>query len=306
MSRKYLGFIYMFLSAFCFSLMGIISKLIFRFGIPVLDLIIMQNIIQVAILGIYFGFKKFKDIKLGMKDIKIISIQGLLGSVPVLIFYYITLQRISASISCMLLFTNPIFITLYFILFEKQKASLPKIIAVFATFVGSIMVLNITPENISSLDIIGVITGFISSISYAFYNIYADKKLRIYSPGTILFYCCLVVVIFVSAINPGFYLKSYFADFELVKYVFVLAIVTGILPVVFLYSGINILGAQIASVVATGEIPFTLLMSSLILGEQLILIQMIGSILIMGAIVLLNRTEDDDVKEVEKGKLSSS
>lgn len=297
MNRKYTGFLYMFLSAFCFSLMGIISKLIFRFGVPVLDLIIMQNIIQVVILGIYFGFKKFKDIKLGLKDIKTISIQGLLGSVPVLIFYYITLQRISASISCMLLFTNPIFITLYFILFEKQRASLPKIIAVIATFVGSILVLNITPENISSLDIIGVITGFISSISYAFYNIYADKKLGSYTPGAILFYCCLVVVVVVSAINPGFYFKSYFFDFELVKYVFVLAIVTGILPVVFLYSGINILGAQIASIVATGEIPFTLLLSSLILGEELLFIQVVGSILIMVAIILLNKDSEDDIKE---------
>ncbi len=297
MSKKYIGLLYMFLSAFCFSLMGIISKLIFRFGIPVLDLIIMQNIIQVAVLGIYFGFKKFKDIKLEFKDIKIISVQGLLGSIPVLIFYYITLQRISASISCLLLFTNPIFITLYFILFEKQRASLPKIIAVLATFIGSILVLNITPENISTLDVIGVMTGFISSISYAFYNIYADKKLRSYSPGAILFYCCVVVVIFVSAINPGFYFKNYFADFELVKYVFVLAIVTGILPVVFLYSGINILGAQIASVAATGEIPFTLLMSSFILGEKLIFIQIVGSILIMGAIVLLNREGEDDIGE---------
>jgi len=279
--------------------MGIIGKLIFRFGMPVMDLIIMQNIIQIALLVIYFAFNKFQDLKLRFKDLKTISIQGLLGSVPVLIFYYITLQRISASIACMLLFTNPIFITLYFILFEKQKANSYKIIAVCATFVGSLMVLNITPENISNLDIIGVITGFISSISYAFYNIYADKKLRNYSPGAILFYCCIVVVTFVSVINPGFYFKNYFADPELIKYVFVLAIVTGILPVVFLYAGINRLGAQIASVVATGEIPVTLLMSNIILHERLLLIQIIGSVLIMGAIVLLNRAVEDHIIKAE-------
>lgn len=298
MNRRYVGFIYMFLSAFCFSLMGIISKLIFKFGMPVMDLIIMQNIIQVAVLAIYFAFRKFRDLRLEFKDIQIISIQGLLGSVPVLIFYYITLQRISASISCMLLFTNPIFITLYFIIFERQKASLYKVVAVLATFFGSILVLNITPQTISSLDVIGVVTGFISSIAYAFYNIYADKKLRNYSPGAILFYCCLVVLIFVSAVNPSFYLKNYFVDMELFMYVFVLAIVTGILPVIFLYAGINRLGAQIASVVATGEIPFTLIISSIVLHEHLLLIQIIGSVLIMGAIILLNK-EDHDNKEVE-------
>lgn len=300
MSRKYLGFLYMFLSAFCFSLMGILSKLIFKFGISSLDLIVMQNIIQVLVLGLYHAFRKFKDLKLGIKDLKIISVQGLLGSVPVLIFYYVAIQRLNASIACLLLFTNPIFITLYYIVIEKQKAGTFKVIAVAATFVGSIMVLNITPQNIGALDMIGIAAGFLSSISYAFYNVYAEKKLGSYSPGAILFYCSLVVVIFVSIINPGFYTRGYITNIELMGYVSILAVAASILPVVFLYSGISILGAQIASVVATAEIPFTLLLSSIVLSEKLTLIQIIGSIMIMTAIVLLNREGDSGIDEIKR------
>lgn len=286
-NKTLVGYLLMFLSAFCFSLMGIIGSLLFKNGIITYDLMIMQSGVQILMIGTYYSFNKFKELKVSVEDLKIIGLQGIFGSVPVIIFYYTAIQRVNVSIACLLLFTNPIFVTLYYIIFEKQQSNIGKIIAVITTFIGSILVLNISPNNFSNVDSLGILAGVISSISYAFYNIHADKKLKKYSPGTIIFYCTIVVFLFASIINIGFYSRLDQINFGLLKYPIFLTAITNTLPVVLSYSGIKIIGAQKASIIATGEIAFTMILSYFVLNEKLNGIQILGSILIVGAILSL-------------------
>lgn len=286
-NEKIVGYLFIFLSAFCFSLTGIISSLLFKNGIKTYDLIIMQSAVQILMIGTYYSFNKFKDLKVSIEDLKTIGLQGLFANVPVAVFYYIAIQRTNVSIACLLLFTSPIFVTLYYIIFEKQQSNIGEIIAVITTFIGSVLVLNISPNNFSHVDILGILAGILSSISYAFYNIYADKKLKNYSPGTILFYCAIVVFIFISIINQGFYSRIDQMNFKLLRYAIPLFAVTNTLPVVFLYSGIKKIGAQTASIIATGEVPFTMILSFFVLNEKLNSLQIFGSILIIGAILSL-------------------
>lgn len=286
-NEKIVGYLFIFLSAFCFSLTGIISSLLFKNGIKTYDLIIMQSAVQILMIGTYYSFNKFKDLKVSIEDLKTIGLQGLFANVPVAVFYYIAIQRTNVSIACLLLFTSPIFVTLYYIIFEKQQSNIGEIIAVITTFIGSVLVLNISPNNFSHVDILGILAGILSSISYAFYNIYADKKLKSYSPGVILFYCTIVVFIMLSIINMSFYTRIWQMDFSLLKFTIPLSAVTNTLPVILLYSGIRIIGAQAASIIATGEIPFTMILAFLILKESMNIVQVLGSFLIVGAILSL-------------------
>lgn len=289
---KLIGYLLIALSAFCFSLNGIISSFLFKSGIKTYDLIIMQNISQIFILLIYFSFNKLKDLKITKEDLRIISLQGLFASTPTAVFYYIAIQRTNTSIACLLLFTNPIFVTLYYIIFEKQRNNMNKIIAVIVVFIGSALVLNVSPKNFSHISVIGISAGILSSVSYAFYNVYADKKLRKYSPGVILFYCTIVVFLIISTINVNFYFRLRELDFQMLKFALPVSTIANILPVVLLYTGIKRIGAQSASIVATGEVPFTIVLSFLVLGETLSLIQVFGSILIVGAILCLTLMEE--------------
>lgn len=286
-NQKSVGYLFMFLSAFCFSLTGIISSFLFKNGIKTYDLIIMQSIAQILIIGTYYSFNKFKELKVSIEDIKIIGLQGLFASAPAAVFYYIAIQRTNVSIACLLLFISPIFVTLYYVLFEKQQINSSKIIAVITTFIGSILVLNINPNNFTDVDIIGIFAGILSSISYAFYNIYADKKLKNYPSGTILFYCMIVVFVCISIINIDFYTRLDQMNFKLLRYSIPLSSITSILPVVFSYSGIKKIGAQTASIIATSEVPFTLILSFFILNDRLNILQIFGSILVIGAILSL-------------------
>lgn len=286
-NQKLTGYLLIILSALCFSLMGIISSFLFKSGIKTYDLIIMQNAVQALFLGIFYLLTDSNKLKISIDDFKTIGLQGLFASTPVAVLYFIAIQRTNVSIACLLLFTNPIFVTLYFTIFEKRKSSVVKVLAVIVTFIGSMLVLNITPESFSHVDVIGIAAGILSSISYAFYNVYADKKLKDYSPGIILFYCTIIVFVIISLINIGFYTRLNELDFSLLKFTVPLSAITNTLPVVLLYTGIRKIGSQAASIVATGEVPLTLLLSFIILNEKLNMTQLFGSVLVIGAILTL-------------------
>lgn len=272
--------------------MGIFGKIVLQSGMGSIDLTLLQNYVVILLLFVYYAVMRLKPLKLTLQDLKSILLQGLLGSAPVFIFYYLCLEHINASVACLLLFTNPIFITVYFIVFEGQKNSWQKMLAIAMALIGSIFVLNIMPGNIGKLDLLGIFFGVVSSISYAFYNVHAEKKLTKYQPGVILFYCSIVVAAAASVLNPGFYKLGFINNYKAVYLTVIIAVVSGILPVVFLYKSIGILGAQIVSVAATLEIPITMLMSVLILGERLSMIQLIGSMLIIASIILLKQCEN--------------
>ena len=87
-NKTLIGYLLMFLSAFCFSLMGIISSLLFKTGIKTHDLVIMQSGVQILMIGTYYSFNKFKELKVSLEDLKIICLQGLFASVPVINFYF--------------------------------------------------------------------------------------------------------------------------------------------------------------------------------------------------------------------------
>lgn len=286
------GYILIALSAFCFSLNGILSSFLFKSGIKTFDLIILQNISQLLILLIFYSFKNFENLRITKNDIKIISLQGLFASTPTAVFYYIAIQKTNTSVACLLLFTNPIFVTLYYVIFEKQRNNMSKIMAVAVVFLGSALVLNISPKNFSDTNILGIIAGILSSISYAFYNVYAEKKLKKYPPGVILFYCTIVVFVLISAINFNFYLNLHALDFTMLKFALPLSTIANIAPVILLYSGIKKIGAQSASIIATGEVPFTIILSFLVLKETLNITQIFGSVLIVGSILSLTLMEE--------------
>jgi drug/metabolite transporter (DMT)-like permease len=74
---------------------------------------------------------------------------------------------------------------------------------------------------------------------------------------------------------------------ELFLYICELAVVSGILPIIFIYKGIKLVGADKASIVATSELPLTILMSFLVLGERMNIVQLSGIALIICSIIIL-------------------
>ena len=287
MNKNRIGYIYVLLASFFFALIAVIGKTVMNSGINVFDLLILQNTTALIFMLAYFAIVDIKKLYLDKKSLKTILVQGLVGSASTTILFYLALQRMNAGVASMLLFTHPVLVSLYFMATKTKKITLTNNLALLAAFMGSIMVINVFNIDMAKTPLIGLVFGILASAAYAFYNIYADVKLKDFEPLVITFYTTLVILAVTLILRPGFFRFEFAMTSELMIYICELAVVSGILPVIFLYKGIGMVGADKASIVATSELPITILMSFIVLSERMGLVQLAGILLIICSIVIL-------------------
>ncbi len=287
MNNNRTGYIYVLLAAFFFALIAVIGKTVLNTGINVFDLLILQNTVALIFILSYFAAVDINKLNVGRKNLKVILIQGMIGSAGTTILFYLALERMNAGIASMLLFTHPVLVSIYFMVTRTKKITFTSNLALAAAFLGSTMVINVFNLDITKTPAAGLLFGIMSSAVYAFYNVYADMKLKGFEPLVINFYTTLSSLAVTLLLRPGFFRFEFEMTSELLLYICELAVVSGILPVVFLYKGINLIGADKASIAATSELPITILLSFLVLGESMGLVQLSGIALILCSIIIL-------------------
>lgn len=291
MNKNKIGYIYVLLAAFFFALIAVIGKTVINSGINVFDLLIMQSTTALILLLVYFAIVDIKKLHLDKKSLKTVIIQGLMGSASTTILFYLALEKLNAGIASMLLFIHPVLVSLYFMATKTKKITLASNLALLAAFWGSMMVINVFNIDIAKTPLIGLFYGILSSVAYAFYNINADIKLKDFEPLVINFYTILTTLAVTLILRPSFFRFEFTMTSELFMYICELAVVSGILPVICLYKGISIMGADKASIVATSELPITILISFFVLGERMELVQLSGVLFIMCSIIILRYEE---------------
>ncbi len=291
MYYKKIGYLYTILAATFFALIAVIGKTAINTGLSVFDLFIMQNVLAFLVLFIYFSCKGLKQLTVSKITMRHIVIQSLVGS-GTTVFFYLALDKVNAGIASMLLFTNPVWVFLYFILTRTRKMNTVNNVALVLAVLGSAMVINIFGADVQHMPTIGILYGLAASFCYAFYNVFADLKLSQVEPLVITFYSSIVNLMVSLAINFDFIANGVTITQQSFIYAAELAVISGILPIYFLYKGIARIGADKASIVATAELPITLVFAFLALGERMSVFQLSGVFLILFSVIILQKESD--------------
>jgi len=287
LKKSNLGYLYIALASFLFALISIIGKSAFNSGLKVYDLLIMQNAVSTLIMFLYLMMKDKKSIILTKDQLKNVLIQGLIGTSGSTIFFYLALEKTSAGIATMLIFIHPVFVTLFFVITGLRKITTINKLVLVLVVIGSGMVLNVFELNIVELPVVGIAYGIICSIAYAFFNIFADLKLKDIKPEVLPLYTSAILFVVSSILNPTFFRFDFDLNPQIMFYIVELAIVSGILPTIFVYKGIMLIGSEKVTLIATSELPITLILAFFILKETMVFTQIIGVIIIIGSLLML-------------------
>ncbi|WPC42287.1 DMT family transporter [Clostridium sp. JS66] len=284
------GYIYSIISAILFGTAGIFVKLSLKIGLDSISLLTVQYIIAVFLM-FTTAFITGKQ-KLNITKIQLIrlSILGVVGNTFMTIFYYKAFEYLPVAMVTMLLFTYPIMVLIYSIVFQKQTLDKRRILVIFMAFLGCLLTLNILLGNFK-YSIKGVIFGLLSALFYAFMNLYTEKKLFELDSLSINAYSTLFSLISLLIYRWPTFLFKENIQINAFIYVAILAIVCEVIPLTLLYGSIKYIGALKVSIISNLEIPTAMVVSSFILKEQVTFTQVIGALLIVYAIYLI-RKED--------------
>lgn len=226
-------------------------------------------------------------LKIKLKDTPIFIGTGILSMVFFNWCYFTAIEEVSLSIAVMLLYTGPSFVIILSRLFFKEYLNLPKIIALFLTAFGCMLVVQLFPLSNKTISIYGLLVGLGSGFGYALYSIFGKIALRKYSILTIITYTFIfasVVLLPVSGISID-------ADLVLRRDNILSVLGLGLLPTVIAYllytKGLSMIESGKASITATVEPVVATTVGVYVFNEVLTLFQLIGILLIISAVIIL-------------------
>jgi len=235
------------------------------------------------------------------------------------LFYYIAVQYINVSIAIVLLMQSVWFSVVVESFITKKMPNARKIVSVIIVLIGTVLATNLINTEIN-LDFKGIFWGLMAAASYTatmFTSNTLATRLPVFRKSIIMLSGGSIVVfafLFFAQIGPLHFdgLKSIYLNFTentehihsfrysiLWKYGFVLALFGTIIPPILFNIGFPNAGLGLGSIVSSLELPVSVTMAFILLGEKVVFIQWIGIALILFAIVLMNLPSQKEYSVVE-------
>lgn len=284
------GYVLAIVAAFLYALQVVVGKLILQTGVGARDLLVLQYTGATVLLFIFLVCRRKQagGIKMDRKFIKPILIQGVFACCGTSFFLYLAMEKVAAGVCSMLLYMCPVYVCLFFIISGIRKITVFNKISVALAFVGAIMVLNLFGIKDMNWSAVGLAFGFLSGICYAFYGIYSDLRLKSMPVEQMLFYMYLTATATFWVLNPQFIAHPIQVNDAKLWILIVFVMLLQVMPMAFLNLSIRMIGSNKATVIATAELPFTIILAYIILREQMVAVQLAGIVMITAAVILLH------------------
>ncbi len=281
------GYLYILMGATLWGVSSVVAKALFNFGIPPSELILVR--LSLATLLLLFTLLLFnrRRIVVSPQDLLYFLIFGGVAVTGMQFFYYYTISQIQVGPAILLQYLQPVWVSLFAFIFQKEPVSRLKILALFLAVAGCYLVVGGYQFDLFRLNRNGMVSGLIASFFFTFYALYGEKGLKKYDPWTLLLYgfgiSSLCYMIFISPgkiIRDGHSLKVWIA------FIYI-AIFSTLIPFGCYFKGMERIRATRASIVSTWEPMVAGVAAYLALGEILQPLQMLGGLGVIGAVILL-------------------
>jgi len=287
------GVVLVALGASSYGMLATFVKLAYQENFTTAEVTTAQFVYGIIGILIINFFQRTKNkntaIKASPKNISQLMLAGTsLGMTSV--FYYLAVNYIPVSIGIVLLMQTVWMGVLLEWFLDKKAPSAQKMISVIVVLIGTALAINLFKINFNDPEINwtkGIIWGLLAATSFTTTMFTANKvALEISSAQRSLYMLlggAIIVALFalVTQVTPF--------NFEIfAKWGIILALFGTIIPPMLLNAGFPYTGIGLGSIVASLELPVSVLMAYFILNEEVNSLQWFGIILILLAIVIMN------------------
>lgn len=288
------GILYIIIGSACYGVLSTFVKLAYDDGFIVNDVVGIQMFIGALLLwSIVLINKLFKKsskaqvfLKPTKKDILLLTV---LGSTTGLtgMFYYLSLQYISASFAIVLLFQFTWIGVFLEALLNRKFPEKGKIFSLIPLIIGTLFATNVFSTGIEQLNLLGLLFGLLSAISYSIFVLLSGRVALQTNPVT---KTALMItggfIICALFLPPNFFSDgTLFVEITL-KYGLFLGFLGPFLSTFMFSKGVPLTGSGLASILGAAELPTAVFMSALVLKESIGTSQYIGVLLILAGIAL--------------------
>ena len=286
------AYVYIILASIFWGTSGIFVHFLAPLGFTSLQMSSMRGTVAVICFAIYILIKDRSLFSVSFKDLALIALSGI-AMYGCGTCYYASMQMTSVSTAVMLMYTAPIFVMAFSVLFLDEKLTKLKTAALVSMITGCSLITGIIGG--LRFNLAGIFAGLLSGISYSAYiiitRIEMQKKINAVSA---LFYCFLFMTVTALIAAPPAPVIETALNEPLKAFPLMLGvgICTSVLPYLFYTLSLKAIPAGTAATLAVLEPMAATVFSVLLLGEKLTFSSVFGMILILGSVFLLSKAND--------------
>ncbi len=215
-----------------------------------------------------------------------LAFMGGIGYVGQALSYFTALTLIPAGLVALLLYLYPAIVTILAMIILKERISKWKMIALLIALGGTVLTIGPTGGG----QFLGVIFGLAAAFIYSIYILVGSKITKqvtaIQSSTVVIVSAAIVSGGLVAIKGPAFPATvSGWAS------VIAIALISTILAIVTFFAGLERVGPTNASTFSTVEPAVTVVLASMVLGETISFLRIIGGMMIILAVIILARSE---------------
>jgi len=288
------GYLCTMLGAILWGSSGTAGKALFETGMTPLELVQIRLTLSTVLMALCFGIFSRGLFKIRLKDIGYFLIFGGVAMAMVQSTYFYAISKIQVAAAILLQYLAPILVAIYSVCFWKEKLTAAKLIALVLSFGGCYLVAGGYDVQLIQMNILGIVGGLGAAVSAAGYTLLGERGMHRYKPSTLLFYAMAFGSLTWHIIYPPFhYVVAGFSLYQW-KWLLYIAVMGTIIPFGLYFVGINYIRSTRAIITATLEPISAGFMAFFFLGEAMESLQILGGMIVVGAIVLLQTQREHD------------
>ncbi|WP_018754618.1 EamA family transporter [Paenibacillus terrigena] len=247
----------------------------------------------------------FSRVKVQIKQVGALLLAGIPMSLTGL-FYSVAVAQLPASLAVLLLFQFTWIGVILEAIWERKFPSRGKIISIIVLILGTVLAGGVLEQAGGSYTPLGITMGLLSALTFAIY-IFVSGKVATNVPvlsKSFIMVSGAVIVLFI-VLTPSFLFDGSIAQGAWI-YSVPQALLGSIIPVIFFAIGVPKVGPGLGTILGAAELPAAVIVSVLVLQEQVSGLQWTGILLIMVGIVIPQFTSFGGKDDLQPRKLRES
>lgn len=281
------GYIIILIAGIIWGTAGIFGKLAFQYNISPQTFIALRFLFSSVALLVPIALFRRKLLIINKKDVVSLLILGIFASVFQRLAAYYALQLTTVTMAVLLIYTYPVFVTLYAALFRNEKVTSSTVVAIILNSLGVILVVKAYKLSFLSHNLLGIACGLLASLLFVLYFFMAKHLRNTYTNWTLVLYVEGIGAVALSPLVVSSLSEIVSYPLQLWALIFLNACFSGLLPYLLFTYALKYVESSKASILSLAEPLSAAMLSSLILKERLEFLQVIGIAMSIVSLVFL-------------------
>jgi drug/metabolite transporter (DMT)-like permease len=279
-----LGYLLAAAAASMWALNGSLARFLLDDGVNALRLAQMRSLLSWLILLAALGVARPALLRVERREIPRLAFLGVAGLALVHATYFFAIDRLQIGVALTIQYLAPLLILLWLRLAHGRRLARGLWGAAALSLAGCFLVVR--AYHVSGLDWLGVAAAFGSAVTFAIYIVGSERAGHRHAPATTLVWAFGFATLFWTFVQPLWdFPLGRFDSLGRVALGLGVAVVGTLLPFACMVAAVRHIPASRAAVVATLEPVLAAVFAWAIHGEGLSAVQVLGGVLVVGAVV---------------------